>query len=495
MLKADFLGLSTMGMISRALTSIGMTLDELYQIPLDDPETLDAFHRADVVGVFQFEGRATRLMTMEVKPDTFMEISDINALSRPGPLFSGASAQYIDIKHGHREAEHLHPIVDKYTAFSHYQIIYQEQVLGIIREMGGFSVAKVSFIRRVISQKYGEQQFNTVFEDFIRGAKELHNIPEALATRIWKLMVTSATYSFNLAHCISYAIIGYWCMWLKVHYPVEFYAAQLSKTDKEKWPTLIKDARDNAHKFGRDPIDILPPDVRFSGATWEPHPEKHAVLAGLTQVPGIAEKSAEAIQTFIAEQDIAQDAMSWEDLAKVRGIGPKTIKRIIKWVNSDDPFKLYYAERILGELRQVIARRQMYVPMSATYTSDEIPRDADNLEVIWMGIIKTREYKDFLEDERARSGKTVDEIKAEMDRPDLVKSCVLKCYDDGDEDVYLRFNRYRFPNFEEMLESVRVDGTHVIIARGMKRKGFGLNLQVKHAFLIDVEEDEEEDDD
>lgn len=494
MLKADFLGLSTMGMISRALRLIGMSLDALYQVPLDDPATIAAFKRADVVGIFQFEGRATRLMTMDVRPDNFMEIADINALSRPGPLFSGASATYVDIKNGDAKPEHLHPIVDKYTASSQYQIIYQEQVLGIIREMGGFPVAKVADIRKIISQKLGEASFNSMREEFIKGAAEHHGVAEDLADHIWKLMVTSATYSFNVAHCISYGMLGFWSMWLKVHHPIAFYASQLSKVDDDRWPALIRDASDNAWKFDREPIAILPPDIQRSGATWDPHPEERAVLAGFTQVPGIATKRYEDIEAWLEATELKREDMEWRDLRQVKGIGPKTIEKIEKWVASDDPFQLYYAQRVLGELREYMDKVKYAFPFKPTVTSDEIPRDADNYRMRWMGIPKFREYKDYIEDERARSGKTVEEITAEMDRPDLVKGCVLKCYDDGDEEVYLRFNRFRFEPFREMLEGIQLDGSQVVLIEGIKRKGFGINVQVRRMIVINIAENEDEDD-
>lgn len=201
MLKMDFLGLSTMGMIDLVLEMIGMDLADLYRVPLDEPRTLDAFRRGDVVGIFQFEGRATRLVNAGVVPDHFQHLADINALSRPGPLFSGMTADYIDVKHGRKKADHLHPLVWEHTEFTYGQIIYQEQVLKIVSSIGGFPVERIGDIRRIISQKLGEASMQTMFEDFVRGAADLHDIDRKLATRIWKFMVTSATYSFNIAHC------------------------------------------------------------------------------------------------------------------------------------------------------------------------------------------------------------------------------------------------------------------------------------------------------
>jgi DNA polymerase-3 subunit alpha len=152
---------------------------------------------------------------------------------------------------------------------------------------------------------------------------------------------------------------------------------------------------------------------------------------------------------------------------------------------------------VLGDLREAIRKHWIRLPYRPTHRSDEIPRDERDHMIIWMGIPKVREYKDFIEDERARSGKDPEIILKEMDAPDKIKSCVLKCYDDGDEDVYLRFNRFRFPAFKDQLEAIKLDGSQVVVAQGMKRRSFGLTMQVKKLTVIDIgvrDEDEEEED-
>lgn len=478
MLKADFLGLTTMGMIGLALDTIGMSIDELYQIPLDDPKTLAAFKRADVVGIFQFEGRATRLMTKDVQPDNFMEIADINALSRPGPLFSGASAQYVDVKHGRREPEHLHPIVDKYTKHSNYQIIYQEQVLATLREMGGFPGSVTGALRKVISLKLGEAQFNEWYPNFINGAKEHHGIDAKLADRVWRLMVTSATYSFNIAHCISYGMLAFWCMWLKVHHPAAFYAAQLTKMPKEKWAVLIRDAE-------RHGVRILPPAIGVSGATWTPDVANNAVLAGYEQITGVGDVTSKDIAEFLATADPAEvERLGWPILIRVKGIGPVTVRKIQEWCDSSDPFGLNHARDTLAPIRNSIASGEIRLTHPIKQHSNDLEEADAGTHVSWMGIVKFRNYQDYLENQRSRTGRELDEIRAEMKRADLVTSCVLHCYDDGDEDVYLRFNRFSYPRFKKALESIRV-GKDVVIITGKKTNGFGVSIAVDTLAVVD----------
>jgi DNA polymerase-3 subunit alpha len=489
MLKADFLGLSTAGMIGRILDMIGMTLEELYDVPLDDEPTLQAFRDGDVTGIFQFEGRATRLVNNGVIPDHFMHLADINALSRPGPLFSGMTSQYMEIKHGRAKADHLHPMVWKHTKHTYGQIIYQEQVLNIVREVGGFPVQKIGDIRRIISQKLGEASMQTMFEEFVAGAARLHNIERDLATRIWKFMVTSATYSFNVAHCISYSMLGYWAQYLKQNYPVEFFAAALAKVGdtkkarEEKRLKLLNDAT----KYGRN-IKILPPDITRSAVSWRP--EGQSIRAGFAQIPGVGPNMAPAI---VAERDEHPDVYQvWPDLKLIRGIGDKKCAQMQAFAEKSDPFDINLTALVLDEIRNGLRRRHadyrgLPIP---THRSDTIPHDRE-CRVIWMGVVRKIEYKDLIEDERARSGDSVEEILARTKRPDLAKWCTLMSYDDGDDDVYLRTTRFNYPKFKDAIDSV-VPGQDVVIAVGTKRKGWSVSLHLDALYVIDPYDDEEE---
>lgn len=480
LLKADFLGLSTLGMIRRALEIAGLTLEELYRVPMTDPETLDAFRRNDVVGVFQFEGRATRLVNREVRPDNFLELADINGLSRPGPLFSGTTAEYIAVKRGEKKATRFHPIVDALTKDTKGQIIYQEQVLLALRDLGGLPLTRVGEIRRIISQKLGEAQFNESVGEFVANAVKNHGLKPEVAKALWGRLVTSATYSFNIAHCVSYSMLAFWCMWLKVHHPHAFYTAQLTKSDKAAWPRLIKDAE----RHGLPVLGVKPgasgkswTAVRASKVRWE-------VRAGWTQVPGIGDAKAEAIAEYI---DSGGKVSSADDLLNVRGIGPAMVAKLRDSVESADPFGLRKVAQTLDVIRKQIAGRDL--PLARPNTdSDGILDIPGGRQVVWLGMVKLKEYKDFIEDERARSGKSVAEIRRGMRRPDLPTSCVLHCYDDADEDVYVRVTRFDYPKFRKALQLINV-GRDVIWVRARKSNGgFGASIYV--ADLVVIEPDE-----
>jgi DNA polymerase-3 subunit alpha len=476
-LKLDILGLSTMNVLAKAAEFVGMTVEDLYRIPLRDKKTQRAFKQGDVVGIFQFEGRATRLVCRDVRPDTFQELVDINSLSRPGPLFSGTTAQYIEIKHGRAYPESLHPVVDEETAHTHGQIIFQEQILRIIKRIGGFPMDRVHEIRQIISQKLGESQFGSFYERFEKGAKEIHGIDSELALKIWRFMVTSATYTFVTAHSTGYSLISWWCQWFKQHHPAAFYAARLRKeADEYKRTKLIKDAL--AHG-----IKVVPPNVLLSEASWVPEDE-HTVRAGFLQVPGIGPKTAQAILDYLESTHWETDP-TWDSLVAVKGIGPKTIDKIKAFALDPDPFGVNRTKQILDSVRSDLVGGKWGIP-EPTHDSNALAEEG-SFDVVWVGIPQSIEYKDIVEDERARTDKSTEEILASIKDPELTKLCVVKCYDDGDEDVHCRINRWEFPRFAERLEDLRTDGRDVIIIKGRKRDGFGTNIIVHEMWALEID--------
>lgn len=484
LMKVDLLGLKTMGMIAGALKIAGMTLEDLYRLPLNDKETLDAFHRNDVIGVFQFEGRATRLVGRDLRPDSFLELVDVNALSRPGPLFSGTTAEYIDVKHGKREATRIHPVIDEIAKGTKGQIIYQEQILHALAEFGGLPVKRVHEIRRIISKKLGEAQFNTSANDFAENASRLHGVSRELAMTVWSRVVTSASYAFVYSHSLAYTQIGYWCMWLKVHHPVAFYTSQLRKIDKEKWPKLIRDAQEHG-------IEVTGVDLATSGETWTADVKGNRVAAGLTQMQQCGPAMAAKI---IAAREDGLTLHTADDLLSVKGIGPATLEKMRPMIESADPFGLLKTQLALDAVRTAIADRSIPLRRPTT-NSDGILDLPGGRDVVWVGMVKLKEYKDAIEDERARSGKTLEEIKADMKRPDLAANAVLHAYDDAGEDVYVRINRFAFPRFKEQLERLRLN-EDVIWCYGKKsRGGFGASIYIDKMVTIDPADDDEENDD
>jgi len=480
LMKMDLLGLTTMGMLSRALAFAGMTLEDLYRLPIDDPATIAAFHSNDVIGVFQFEGRATRLVGRDLEPDDFLELIDVNALSRPGPLFSGTTADYIRVKHGQMAVPSVHPVIDRISAGTKGQIIYQEQILHALAEFGGLPVKKVHDIRRIISKKLGEAQFNSSFEAFAEGAARLHGASHELASEVWARVVTSASYAFVYSHSLAYTLIGYWCMYMKVHHPTAFYAAQLSKIKEEKWPKLIRDAE--AHG-----VTIEGVDLKASGRTWTPIPGERRVVAGFLQLKGVGESLATKIMAYRDQHGFS----CFADLEKVNGIGPKMLERIRPSIEGDDPFGLLRVQLSLDAVRVAIAEREIPLPVPNCDSDKVLDAPADST-VYYVGMVKLKEYKDVLEDERQRTGEDLEVIRKRLKRPDLATSCTLWSYDDGGEDVYVRITRFDFPKFRKALEELRVDQDVIWVEARKSKGGFGASVYVKRLIVIDPEDDDDE---
>lgn len=476
-LKIDALGLTTMGVIRRCLDMIGMELEELYTLPLDDEEVYAAFRANRVVGVFQFDGRAMRSVNREVKPDTFMELCDINALSRPGPLHSGAAAEYIQVKHGRKPPVRFNAVVDEITVHTNYQIVYQEQILQVVRRLGNFTWEQAAAIRKLISKKQGEQAFNRMQQLFTDGCASNH-IDELTALRIWKLLVTAGAYAFNAAHCVSYGMLAYWTMWLKVHHPLAFYCASLQKYDpKTKGFDLLKEAVASG-------IEIRPPSPQHSGVTWET--ADGALVAGLTQIPGIGEKTALSmveyrplwLKTVGNRVDI-----EWDNFLAVRGIGSGTLEKITAFCADPDPFGLTLLSTTLASVRRWLRENAeaafMRVPSSR---SVDVPYEPRKGEHVWLGVVRERNLKDLFELHRSRTGEELD--PSSVNEPEFVNWCVIT---GEDETGPLTLTVHRYGGLYEKYKDViwGLDpAKDVLLVRGFKKKEYRRALYVTDLWVL-----------
>lgn len=478
-LKIDVLGLRTMSMIRIALKEIGMTLEELYSIPLNDEETIKGFQENDLVGIFQFDGRAMRSVNNGVHPDNFSEICDINALARPGPLHSGAASDYIDTKHGRKEAKKFHPIISKVTKHTNYQIVYQEQILRIVRELGNFSWEEASTIRKIISKSKGEAEINKMRSRFVKGART-HGVKAQDANDVYNMISTAGAYAFNAAHCVSYGMLAYWTMWIKRHHPQAFYMAALRKYDpKEKGPKLLRDA-------AKHNIEISPPNLNDSEESWTISDGR--IIAGFTQIKGIGDKTAQKIVETRKTNNGFED---WKDLKQVPGIGDKTIEVITNFVSNSDPFDLNLLRDTLGSVVKDIKKGKLgdSIP-NPTHKSIEIPYDKDsenvNLECVWIGVIRQRNPKDLFETHFTRYGKELDPTTVKD--PELKDFCTMVGEDDT-EFLNLNINRYKYPFFKELIWSI-TPNKDLVLVRGIK-KGFESRraIHVTAMWIIDTEND------
>ncbi|UAJ16154.1 DnaE-like DNA polymerase III [Microbacterium phage TinyMiny] len=476
LMKLDALGLTTMGMIRNAIDMLGMTLEDLYDIPMDDPETLAAFERADVTGIFQFEGRTTKMVCQEMAPKNFMDLAAVNALSRPGPLHSGSTGDYLAIRSGKQKREEIHPMVSKICEFTEGQIIYQEQILQICGDIGKLPWTHRSAIRKIISSKKGESAFNALWEQFYEGAAS-QGIDRPTAQEIWKRMVTAGTYAFNIAHCVSYSMLGFWAMWLKVHHPAIFFAAQLQKVkDKDKQIALMKDMQDA--RYGRS-LRILPPHLDESGVTWTP--VEGGVRAGFLQIPGVGEKTAIAIAEAHKERHFGDWIELMGSKGGVKGVGKTTVEKMEEFATKEDPFGIDQVAKDIRAIKQAIKDDLLPGAPMPRHTSDDVPYE----DIPWRGVIVGRlkdiNLKDLFEDHRSRTGEDLD--PSTVKRPDL-KDSVTLYLEDALGTLTVKVNRHSYPKFKDMVWDATKNQDYFLCS--VKKFPFlGKTIHVEAMWVID----------
>lgn len=490
-MKLDALGLNTMALIRIALEHIGISLNELYSTPLDLEPVIDGFREGDVTGIFQFDGRAMRSVNQGVQPDNFMEVCDINALARPGPLHSGATAEYVDVKHGRKDAVHYHEIIDNITQHTNYQVVYQEQILQVVRLLGGFSWEDAARIRKIISKKRGEQEFNQQRDKFVDGAAK-HGMTGDDANSVFSMLATAGAYAFNAAHCVSYGMLAYWTMWLKRNFPAEFYIGAL-----RKYGTGNKDAQKRAMqllgdlgKYNRS-ISVAGLNLNKSGPSWTLQ-EDGRIYPGFIQITGIGEKTASAL---LSRREEIGRFNNWDDVAEVHGIGPKTINLMEEFAWNPDPFNLSVLgdkiEEMRDELRNGIDDGSgVFTLPVPTHTAEQIPyeRTPSNVSVVWLGVVRERNLKDLFENHHSRTGQHLDPSKVKD--PHKNEWVVMTCEDETDV-VSITVNRWRYEQFKNRIWSIKANEDLVLI------KGYKMGVQARRALYVTdmwiLETDDEED--
>jgi DNA polymerase-3 subunit alpha len=464
--KLDFLSLSTMDAIAEALNTLDMRLEDLYDLPLDDPVVIQGFHENDVIGIFQFDGRATRIVNGALKPDNFHELVCVNALSRPGPLHNGAVQGYVGAKFGGDTSDRIHPALDIITEDTKYQIIFQEQILRIVSLIGGFDWTSAAYIRKIISKKLGEQEFNRQWGLFLEGTKTVQDrldvppMDEDTARLIWGMCITAGAYAFNAAHSTAYSKLAYWCMWLKRYHPAAFYAGMLSKLKKDE--KLADLRRDAVKGMGpRKPIRVLPPALD-SDTDWRKESDD-AIRAGLRQIPGIAEKSAAKILEHGPYTE-------WADLERVPGIGPKGIENIEAFVNQDDPFGIYKLEQAIevmtATLRGGVDSAQGRLPVP-THGSEDIFAADGKAKIVFLGQPTHKNFRDIFESNRAKTGEALDESKV---KDAHLSQWVVITARDADDLASFIVPRAKFPKFKQMVSKMEVEGDELLLVQGRKGK-------------------------
>lgn len=299
LLKMDFLGLRTLTVIQQCLEIIQQTTGEtidIYNLPMDDAKVYDLISAGQTLGIFQLESGGMIRFMRELKPNCLEDIIAGISLYRPGPMDS--IPKYVRNKNQHSAIEYHHPKLEPILKVTYGCLVYQEQVMQIVRELGGYSYGRSDLVRRAMSKKKMDVMekerewfiFGKVAED---GSIEIpgcvrNGVDPASASAIFDDMVDFAKYAFNKSHAAGYAIVIYQTAWLKTHYPQAYMAALMTSVmgSQRKLALYINDCA----KMG---ISVLPPDVNSSYARFTV--EGEAIRFGLLAVKNVGGGIIEAL--------------------------------------------------------------------------------------------------------------------------------------------------------------------------------------------------------
>ena len=327
LLKMDFLGLTNLTVLDKTVKLIRAHRGEhlaLDTVPLDDADTFELLGAADTWGVFQLESSGMRRNIKELKPTSVADVSAMIALYRPGPMEHIGT--FIAAKHGRAPIRYPHPAFKEILEETYGVIVYQDQVLLIAQEFGGYTLGEADVLRKAMGKKIPEVMA-AEREKFISGARAKGYTQELTAT-IFELIEPFAGYAFNKAHSVSYAMIAYWTAYFKANYPVEYMVSILdaSAGHPDKLADGIREAR-------RIRIRILPPDVNRSlaGFTIEDQEDgNQAIRFGLATVKNVGEL---AVQPIIEARDAGGPFESIEDYCRrvdFRGLNRRTLESLVK---------------------------------------------------------------------------------------------------------------------------------------------------------------------
>jgi DNA polymerase-3 subunit alpha len=290
MLKMDFLGLTTLTIISDTVRAIKERRGEVIDVdalPLDDEATYRQLRAGRTAGVFQFESALATEMVRAIRADRFDDLVASNALMRPGPLDAGMHKVYQRRKKGEEPVSYQLPELEEILAPTYGVITYQEQVMRIAQRLAGISLAEADVLRKAVGKKDAEL-IRTELGKFTEKAIAKGFAPKVIE-EIAGQIETFGRYGFNKSHSVAYSILSYQTAWLKTHFAPEFMAAVLSACigDTDSVVKYINEARDLG-------LEILPPDVNESGWKFTVIGDQR-IRFGLGAIRNVGHSAAESI--------------------------------------------------------------------------------------------------------------------------------------------------------------------------------------------------------
>ena len=251
LLKMDFLALKNLSLINNVLKEINIDFDD---IPLDDKEAISIFTNVDTIGIFQFESKGMINFLNKFKPTSFDDVVAAIALFRPGPM--GNIDTYINRKKGLEKVNYIHDNLKPILNSTYGIIIYQEQIMQIANVMAGYSLAEADLLRKAMSKK--KEDILIKEKDKFINKSILNGYTKEISEEVYELILKFASYGFNKAHSVSYAMIAYKMAYLKSHYYPVFMKHLLSMV-------IGSDVKTNEYiNACKGKINIIKPDINLS---------------------------------------------------------------------------------------------------------------------------------------------------------------------------------------------------------------------------------------
>ncbi len=333
LLKMDFLGLRTLTVIKDTIDLVKQNrgIDVKFDENINDPNVYKLWQNGESVGIFQFESQGMTNFMKELKADCLEDIIAGVSLYRPGPM--DQIPRYIANKKDPDHAVYTHPALKPILQVTYGCMVYQEQVMQIVRDLAGYSLGRADLVRRAMGKKkldvmakereifiHGQtdEQGNIIVPGCVR-----NGIDEASANKIFDEMAEFAKYAFNKSHAAAYAVVSYQTAYLKTYYPAEFMAAMLNSFlgNLDKVPGYIEECK----RLG---IEILKPDINKSNTRFTAY--KNQIRFGLGSIKNVG---TSAVDEIVAERNKNGEFKDFSDFCeriKDAQVNKKCIESLIK---------------------------------------------------------------------------------------------------------------------------------------------------------------------
>lgn len=357
LLKMDFLGLTTLTIITTALKNIkkrrGIEID-IDKVSLNDVKTYQLYQRGETTGTFQFESDGMQNYLRALKPDKFEDLIAMNALYRPGPM--EYIPNFIARKNGREPIKYDLPEMEEYLKDTYGITVYQEQVMLLSQKLANFSKGDADVLRKAMGKKQKEV-LDKMKDKFIAGCKQ-NGHDERVAEKVWKDWEAFAQYAFNKSHSTCYSLVAYHTAYLKANYPAEYMAAVLthSQSNLDNVTYFIEECR-------KQNIEVLGPHVNESGVYFEVNKEGK-IRFGLGAIKGAGDAAVEAIIQEREAHGPFQDIFDFAKRLSQRSVNKKTFE-CLALSGAFDCFPTYHRRQYMAAKEGDVSLTEKVIKYSA----------------------------------------------------------------------------------------------------------------------------------